>query len=186
MISGPPHLRTRILLRLFDAREFSTLAKFRRESTEENLAVASAVTTAIAAASATPVATASAATASSTAPATVSAAITASPATPSATTAFSLRTSFVYYQGAAEKVFAVESCNRLLRCAVVVNLGETETARLSGKAIAQQRQRIRLYADFSKQRLHLLFCCLKREVPNVQFLHGRSPGPRQHGTHQRN
>jgi hypothetical protein len=87
------------------------------------------------------VATASAATASST-PATtaVSAAITASPAAPSAATAFSLRTSFIYYQRAAKKVFAVESCNRLLCCAVVVNLGETEAARLSCKTIAEQRE----------------------------------------------
>jgi hypothetical protein len=86
------------------------------------------------------VATASAATAASTAPTAVSAAITASPATPSATTAFSLRTSFVHDQRAAKKVFAVESCNRLLRCAVVVNLSETETARLSCKTIAEQRE----------------------------------------------
>jgi hypothetical protein len=67
-----------------------------------------------------------------------------------------------------------------------MNLGETEAARLSSETIAQQSQRIRLYADFSKQRLHLLFCCFEREVPNVQFLHGRSPGPLQRGTHQRN
>jgi hypothetical protein len=86
------------------------------------------------------VSAASAATAASTATTTVSAAITASPATPSATTAFSLRTSFVHYQRAAKKVFAVESCNRLLRCAVVVNLSETEAARLPCKTIAEQRE----------------------------------------------
>jgi hypothetical protein len=115
----------------------------------------------------------------------VPAAITAAPASAS-TAPFSLRTSLIHYQRAAKEVFAVEGCNRLLRCAVVMNLGETETARLSSETIAQQRQRIRLYADFSEQRLHLLFCCFEREVPNVQFLHGRSPGPGQHGTHQRN
>jgi hypothetical protein len=171
-------------LRPFDPREFCA-RKIVRGRTEENLAVASAVTAAIAAASSTPVATPSAATAASTAPTTVSAAITASSTTPS-TAAFSLRTSFIHYQRAAKKVFAVEGCNRLLRCAVVMNLGETETTRLSGETIAQQRERIRLYADFSKQRLHLLFCCLEREVPNVQFLHGRSPGPCLHGTRSRN
>jgi hypothetical protein len=180
------HLRTRIPLRLFDARKFSALANFKANQLRKNLAVASAVTAAIAAASATPVATASAATASSTATTTLSAAITAASATPSATTAFSLRTSFIHYQRAAKEVFAIESCNRLFRCAVVVNLSETETARLSCKTIAEQRQRIRLNADLSEQRLHLLFCCFEREVPNVQFLHGRSPGPCKHGTHQRN
>jgi hypothetical protein len=97
-----------------------------------------------------------------------------------------LRTSFIHYQRAAKEVFAVEGCNRLLCRAVVMNLGETKSARLPSETIAQQRQRIRLYTDFSKQRLHLLFCCFEREVPNVQFLHGRSPGPSQHGTHQRN
>jgi autotransporter adhesin len=184
--SGPARLRTRILLRLFDACEFSALANFEANQLRKNLAVASAITAAIAAASATPVATASAATASPTATTTVSAAITAASATPSATTAFSLRTSFIHYQRAAKEVFAIESCNRLFRCAVVVNLSETETTRLSCKTIAEQRQRIRLNADLSEQRLHLLFCCFEREVPNVQFLHGRSPGPCKYGTHQRN
>jgi hypothetical protein len=133
------------------------------------------------------VATASAATASATAaPAAVSAAITASPASATTASAFSLRTSFIHHQRAAKKVFAVEGCDRLLRCAVVMNFGETETARLSRETIAKQCERIRLYADFSKQRLHLLFCGFKRQVPNVQFLHGRSPSSRQHGTHPRN
>ena len=100
-----------------------------------NLAVASAVTAAIPAASAT-VATASASSAASTSSTAVSASIPAPPAT-TAATAFSLRTSFVHYQRAAKKVFAVESCNRLLRCAVVMNLGETEAARLSRETIAE-------------------------------------------------
>ena len=124
-----------------------------------NLAVASAVTAAIPAASAT-VATASASSAASTSSTAVSASIPAPPAT-TAATAFSLRASLIHHQRAAKKVFAVEGCNRLLRCAVVMNLGETEAARLSRETIAEQREGIRLYADFSKQRLHLLFCCLK-------------------------
>jgi hypothetical protein len=155
------------------------------KETKDNLAVAAAVATASAATSAA-VATASAATASATAPATVPAAIAAAPPTTTASSAFSLRTSFIHHQRAAKKVFAVKGRNRLLCCAVVMNFGETETARLSCKTIAKQCERIRLYADFSKQRLHLLFCSLKRQVPNVQFLHGRSPSPRQHGTHPRN
>jgi hypothetical protein len=130
-----------------------------KKRTEENLAVASAVAAAIPAASTT-VATAPAATPASTAATAMSAAIAASPATTSATT-FSLRASLIHYQRAAKKVFAVEGCNRLLRCAVIMNLGETEAARLSCETIAEQREGIRLYADFSKQRLHLLFCCLK-------------------------
>jgi hypothetical protein len=103
----------------------------------KNLAVASAVTTAIAAASAAVAAT-STAPAASTAPTPVSAAITASPAATTPASAFSLRTSFIHHQRAAKKVFAVEGCNRLLRCAVVMNFGKTETARLSRKTIAKQ------------------------------------------------
>jgi hypothetical protein len=127
-----------------------------KKRTEENLAVASAVAAAIPAAPAT-VATTPAATPASTA---VSAAIATASAT-TAATAFSLRASLIHYQRAAKKVFAVEGCNRLLRCAVVMNLGETEAAWLSCETIAEQREGIGLYADFSKQRLHLLFCRLK-------------------------
>jgi hypothetical protein len=125
--------RTQISLRLFG--EFSALTRFGRKRTEKNLAVASAVAAAITAPPAT-VATAPAATAASTSATAVSAAITAPPATTSAT-AFSLGTSLIHYQRAAKKVFAVEGCNRLLRCAVVMNLGETEAARLSRETIAE-------------------------------------------------
>jgi len=45
--------------------------------------------------------------------------------------------------------------------AIFHRLGEAEASRLSCETIAEQREGIRLYADFSKQRLHLLFCCLK-------------------------
>jgi hypothetical protein len=132
--------RRQTLPHAFDAREFSEPAKFGRKRTEKNLAVASAVTAAIAAAiaaapAATTVASTSAATAASTTATAVPAAITAAPASAS-TAPFSLRTSLIHYQRAAKEVFAVEGCNRLLRCAVVMNLGETETARLSGEAIA--------------------------------------------------
>jgi hypothetical protein len=128
--------RRQTLPHAFDAREFSEPAKFGRKRTEKNLAVASAVTAAIAAAPATTtVASTSAATAASTTATAVPAAITAAP-TSAATAPFSLRTSLIHYQRAAKEVFAVEGCNRLLRCAVVMNLGETETARLSGEAIA--------------------------------------------------
>jgi hypothetical protein len=151
--------RTQISLRLIDACEFSALTKFGGKRTEENLAVASAVAAAIPAAPAT-VATAPAATPASTAATAVSAAIATASAT-TAATAFSLRASLIHYQRAAKKVFAVEGCNRLLRCAVVMNLGETEAARLSCETIAEQREGIGLYADFSKQRLHLLFCRFK-------------------------
>jgi hypothetical protein len=80
----------------------------------------------------------------------MSAAIAASAATTSATAAFSLRTCFIHYERTAKKIFAVEGCNRFLRCAVVMNFGETETARLPCETIAKQCERVRLYADFSE------------------------------------
>jgi hypothetical protein len=51
-----------------------------------------------------------------------------------------LRPSFIHNQRATKKVLAVEGCNRLLCRAVVVNLGETEAARLPCKTIPEQRE----------------------------------------------
>jgi hypothetical protein len=114
----------------------------------------------------------------------VATSVTATPTT-AASAAFSLWTSLVHHQRAAQKILAVEGCNRLLRFAVIVDFGEPEAARLSSKAIAEQRELVWLYPDLGKKGLHLLFRRFKREVPNVQFLHVRSPGPCQRGTPER-
>jgi RNase P/RNase MRP subunit POP5 len=89
--------------------------------------------------------------------------------------AFSLRTRFIHNQCAAQKILAVERFNRLVGFAVVANFGETESARLSGKTVAQQRKRIRLHTNFRKKRRYLLFRSLERQITHIQFLHGRSP-----------
>ena len=95
--------------------------------------------------------------ATSTAPtAAVATPVTAAPTT-AASAALSLRTSFVHHQRAAKKILDVECCDRLLRFAVIVNFGETEAARLSGKAIAEQRELVWLYPDLCKKGLYLLF-----------------------------
>jgi hypothetical protein len=142
----------------------------------EKLAVAISVSSiaspAISAAAAATAAASTAATASATA--TTAAVTAASSAT--AASAFTLRTRFVHHQRAAQKVLAVERGDGFLCLGVVTNLREAEPAGLSRKPIAQQRQRIRLHADLREQRSNLLFCSLEREIPNVKFLHGRSPG----------
>jgi hypothetical protein len=101
-------------------------------------------------------------------PATATAAMTAPPAT---TTAFSLWTSLVYHQCPAQKILAVERRNHFFSFRVVANFRESKTARLSREAIAQQRQGIGLHTDLCKQRLHLLFRGLERQIPHIQFLH---------------
>jgi hypothetical protein len=120
-------------------------------------------------------------TATSSAPATMTSVPAASSA-PS-TAALALRTCFIYNQRAAHKIFAVQRLNRFFRLRVIADLRESESAGLPGEAIAKKRQLIGLHSDFRKQSRYLLFCSLERQIPHVQFLHGRSPyvqSQRQH------
>lgn len=66
---------------------------------------------------------------------TASAAMTA---TSSTRAAFTLRTRFIHYQRAAQKILAVERFDGFVRFGVVANFSKTETAWLSGETIAQQ------------------------------------------------
>ena len=116
---------------------------------KKKLPVSSAAVAAASAATAaaiTTIATASTAPSAATmatAPTTATAAVSAMPAA-SATAAcpatFSLRPGFIHHECAAKKILAVERGNRFLRLGVVVNLGETESARLSRKTIPKQRE----------------------------------------------
>jgi hypothetical protein len=62
--------------------------------------------------------------------------------------AFTLRTRLIHDQRAAQEILAVKRFDRFICFGVVANLGETETARLPGETIAQQRERIRLDTNF--------------------------------------
>jgi hypothetical protein len=113
---------------------------------KKKLPVSSAAVAAASAATAsaiTTIATASTAATMATAPTTATAAVSAMPAA-SATAAcpatFSLRPGFIHHECAAKKILAVEGGNRFLRLGVVVNFGETESARLSRKTIPKQRE----------------------------------------------
>jgi hypothetical protein len=110
-----------------------------------------------------------------TAASTTTASATVAATTSAGATAFTLRTRFIHNQRAAQKIFAVERFDGFVRFGVVANFSETETARLSRETIAQQRKRIRLHANFRKQRRYLLFRGLERQITHIQFLHGRSP-----------
>jgi hypothetical protein len=100
-------------------------------------AVSSAVATITSAASST---TASAAPTVTTAPATAAMTAAVSTTTPSTTraAAFTLRASFVNYQCATQKIFAIEGCDCFLGFRIVTNLREAESARLTRETIAQQ------------------------------------------------
>jgi hypothetical protein len=86
-----------------------------------------------------------------------------------------LRPGLVDHKCAAHELLAIERCDHFLRFSVVANFGESETARLTRKAVAKERQRIRLHPSFREQCLQLLFCCLERKIAHVQFLHGGAP-----------
>jgi hypothetical protein len=91
------------------------------------------------------------------------------------TAAFTLRACFIHHQRAAQKILSVERFDGFVCFGVVANFSETETAWLSRETIAQKRERIRLHANFRKQRRYLLFRGLERQITHIQFLHGRSP-----------
>jgi hypothetical protein len=66
-------------------------------------------------------------------------AITTAPATTTAAFAL-LRSRFIYHQGATHKFPAVQRSDHLFRLAIVANLGESESPRLTGKTITKERQ----------------------------------------------
>lgn len=92
-----------------------------------------------------------------------------------ASAALALRPGFINNERTSEKILVIQSRDSFLRFRVVANLGETKAARLPRETIAKQRESIRLHPDFRKQRLHLLFCSLKRKITYEQFLHGSAP-----------
>jgi hypothetical protein len=69
------------------------------------------------------------------------------PSRTSAPAAFALRTRLVDDERPAEKLLAVESRDCFFGFGVVMNFGETKTARLPCETVAKQRQRIRLHSD---------------------------------------
>jgi hypothetical protein len=99
--------------------------------------------------------------------------MTAAPATSAAT--FSLRTRFVDDQRAAEELLSIEGRDDLFGFRVIANLGEAEAARLAGKTVSKQGERIGLDAYFGKQCSYVFLCGLERQIAHVQFLHGTSP-----------
>jgi hypothetical protein len=103
------------------------------------------------------------------------------PAT-TAASAFPLGMRFVDNECTSKEVLAVEGCDDFFRFRIISDFGKPEPARLPRESIPQQRERIRLHADFRKQRLYLLFRSFERQIAHVQFLHGGAPCP--HSTAQ--
>jgi len=52
---------------------------------------------------------------------------------------FALGTRLVYNESPAKKVLSIEGSDCLLRLRVIINFGETESARLSREPVAKQR-----------------------------------------------
>jgi hypothetical protein len=145
------------------------------------VATAATISTATATpSSAVPSATATPSTTVATTSATTSAAMSTTSATPPA---FMLRARLIHDECAAKKILTVETCDSLFRFCIIFNFRETEAPRLPCKAIAKQCKLIRLHPDFRKQRRHLLFCSLERQISHIQFLQGRSPCASMCGRH---
>jgi hypothetical protein len=94
---------------------------------------------------------------------------TASAATSTASTF--LRTRFIHYQGASQKIFSIQCFDRLHRVRIVCNFREAEAARLIRKAVAQQRKLIGLHSDLREHRRNLFFGSFERQIAEIQFLH---------------
>ena len=102
---------------------------------------------------------------------------TAASTAATAAATFSLRTGFVDDESATRNSLPLSAAMAFSASASSLNFRKAKAARLARKTIAKQRERIRLHAHFRKQRLHLLFRSLKREIAHVQFLHGDAPCP---------
>jgi hypothetical protein len=111
--------------------------------------------------------------ASTIAPASAASATTSAPA--SAPTTVLLRTSFIHYQGASQKIPPVQTLDRFHRVRIVSNFSESKSAWLVGDAVAQQTDCVGLDPYFREQRCDLIFGSFKRQISQIQFLHGRSP-----------
>jgi hypothetical protein len=132
-----------------------------------------AIPTAIAAASPTP-APAPPATAA------VAAAPSAVPAAPAAAAAaaFCLWPCFIYHQVASAEILAVQRIHRAIRIFVIIHFDEGESARLSGKPIANEIDARGCYTDLREPLVELLFRSGKRKVPNIELLHLPTPSAR--------
>jgi hypothetical protein len=110
---------------------------------------------------------------------------TAMPAAPSASTVpaasrspsttFLLGPSFIYDQGAAQKVFSVQRFDGFHGVGIISDFRETESARLIRKTIPQQGECIGLNSNFREHRGDLLFRSFERQITEIEFLHNRSP-----------
>jgi hypothetical protein len=125
----------------------------------------------------TPIAAASAASAATATAEAAAATTTAAsvPASTAATTALSLGSRLIHHERAAEEILAVERGDRLFCFRVVANFSESEAARLTSEAIAQQSKGVRLHSDFREQPRHIVFRSFERQISHVQFLHVRIP-----------
>jgi hypothetical protein len=103
----------------------------------------------------------------------MTAAVSTTTASTTSAAAFTLGASFVNYQRAPQKIFAIEGCDCFFGFRIITNFREAESARLTRETIPQKSEGIRLNTNFGKQRRHLFFRSLERQISDIQFLHGR-------------
>ena len=130
------------------------------------------------------VATPAAATATATAAATATtasaeaAASTAATSAAPTTAAFALWTGFVDNDLPAHQVLAIERLDGPVGLFIIVDLNEPEPARLTGEAVADQSYVRRSDARLNKPVGQLFLIDLKRQIPDIQLFHRRTPSAR--------
>jgi hypothetical protein len=70
----------------------------------------------------------------------MTAAVSTTTASTTSAAAFTLRASFVNYQRATQKIFAVERCDCFFGFRIVTNFREAESARLTRETIPQKSE----------------------------------------------
>jgi len=77
---------------------------------------------------------------------------------------------FIDHQGSALKHPAVARFNSMLRCGIVGSLCEPVTARVTRKAVVENRNGQYVHRRFRKPLLQFRLCSLERKVANEQLL----------------
>jgi hypothetical protein len=129
-------------------------------------------------AAATTAASATAVTATAPAPATPATTAAAAAETTATTTtapAFARGTRFIYNDVASHEIVPVERFNGTAGVFVIVHFDEAKAARLSRKAIADQRHIGRRHSRLPKPGGDVFFGSLKRQIAHIEFFHRRTP-----------
>jgi hypothetical protein len=108
--------------------------------------------------------------ATATAMAAASASVPAAPAT-TAASALCLGTCFIHHEVSPAEILTVQGVHRAIRVFVIGHFNESEPARLSRKAIANQIDTRGSHTDLREPLVELFFRRGKRKITDIELLH---------------